>query len=585
MRRLVVVGSALGASLSLVVGGVCGAVLGLGGSSSEQAAATWRPAERVARAMPFHLDEAPPGVDVHVRPSTVSLLGRVASGASRRTAALGSAARSVVGAAVVPPGTAVLGGLGSHVSPSCSGTTDGNRVQVLYVREATTPSRWADLLPALRSDVADVDDTLALSSDTGGRRVRWVQDAACSPVVPEVVVPAGTLSQSDLTALISALDAQGLNRPDRKYLALADVARQCGIAETYQDDSPGSGNDNNGGVAMYARVDSACWTTDPGYHSVPAHELMHMLGAVQPSAPHHTRGGHCTDESDVMCYDDGSGQPMVATCTAPGSDALYDCGHDDYFDPGPSPTGYLARAWNTASSSFLDVVPPLGASAAPAPAAAPTASPTPTPSPSPVTPAPLIPAVVRVTLRAPATAYVGTALTVTATLTSPTGPLRAAQVRLQAASGTGTWRTVATTSAVAGSARFTVRAGTAGQVTLRALVPASATVVAAQSAVVAVRLRLAPSTLTATVAAAAGAARPVVLAARIASGGRGVAGQTVTLQQRTGTSPWRTLARRVTDARGAAAYQVRPARPTSYRWVFGGSPTLAPAVSRTASAG
>ncbi len=577
MRRLVVVGSALGASLSLVVGGLAGAVLGLGDSAGS--AGTWRPAARVAQAMPHHLDEPAPGVDVRVRPSTGSLLGALGGLPVRRPGAdlLRTATSAVGWAATVPPGTAVLGGLGAHVPPSCSGTTDGNRVQVLYVREAATPSRYAQLLPALRSYVADVDDTFALSSRAGGRRVRWVQDGACTPVVPEVTVADGTLTQSPITSLISALDAQGLNRPDRKYLVLADAASLCGIAETYQDDSPGSGNDNDGGVAMYGRVDAPCWAAHAGYHSAPAHELMHMLGAVQPSAPHPTRYGHCTDESDALCYDDGSGQAMVATCTTPGSEALYDCNHDDYFDPGPAPAGYLARAWNTARSSFLDVVPALGGAPAPAPAPAPSPAPRP---PAPAS-APLAPVAVSVRLRAPATAYVGTDLTVTATVTVATGAAPATQITLQQVSGTGTWRTVATVPSVAGSARFTLRPGATGRVALRAVVPASARVLAARSAAASVQVQRVPTSLTAT----ARAGRPAVLSARVVAGGRAAPGQTLTLQQRVGAAPWRTLTRRVSDRTGAVSQQVRPTRPTAYRWVFGGSATLAPAVSRTASAG
>lgn len=575
MRRLVVVGSAVTAALSLVVGGVAGAVLTVGAPAPAPAAGSWRPA---ATAMPLHLDEPAPGVDVRARPSTASLLEglgdarRLPTGADLLRAAGRRATSAAVASATVsprPPGAAVLGGLGSHVPPSCSGTTDGNRVQVLYVREAATPSRYADLLPALRSYVADVDDTFALSSDAGGRRVRWVQDAACVPVVPEVVVADGTLTRSPVTALISALAAQGLKRPDRKYLALADAATLCGVAETYQDDSPGRGNDNNGGVAMYGRVDSACWAARAGYHSAPAHELMHMLGAVQPSAPHQTRYGHCTDESDALCYDDGSGQAMVATCTAPGAEALYDCNHDDYFDPGPAPTGYLARAWNTASSSFLDVVPALRAG----PATAPTP---PAPAPTPVPAAALT-----VTLRAPATAYVGADLTVTATATAAAGPTPATSVVLQTTSATGAWRAVATAPATAGSARFVLRAGAAGRVALRAVVPASATVLTARSAVVTVQVQRVPTSLTAT----ARSGRPAVLRTRVVAGGRAVAGEQVTLQQRVGGTVWRTVVRRVTDRAGAVSAQVRPARPTSYRWVFGGTAVLAPAVSRTASAG
>jgi hypothetical protein len=80
---------------------------------------------------------------------------------------------------------------------------------------------------------------------------------------------------------------------------------------------------------------------------------MHNLGGVQPEAPNATPSWHCTDESDEMCYVDGSGVVMRMVCS--GRDGtLFDCNHDDYFFAGAPPaTNYLATHWNTAMSAFL----------------------------------------------------------------------------------------------------------------------------------------------------------------------------------------------------------------------------------------
>jgi hypothetical protein len=91
---------------------------------------------------------------------------------------------------------------------------------------------------------------------------------------------------------------------------------------------------------------------------VAAHELTHNLGGVQQDAPHATAGGHCWDDADIMCYDDGSGVPVQQVCAAAQEDLL-DCNHDDYFSTDPSPGTFLADNWNTASSGFLDTVPVL----------------------------------------------------------------------------------------------------------------------------------------------------------------------------------------------------------------------------------
>ena len=133
----------------------------------------------------------------------------------------------------------------------------------------------------------------------------------------------------------------------------ADANALCGIGTVY-DDMTTSGNLNDGRYASYARVDTNCWSTG---HSVAAHELTHTLGGVQARAPHATKNGHCYDESDLMCYDDSSGKVMRTVC-AQAQEQLLDCHHDDYFSTAPVAGSYLAKSWNTAGSSFLDVLPP-----------------------------------------------------------------------------------------------------------------------------------------------------------------------------------------------------------------------------------
>jgi hypothetical protein len=319
----------------------------------------------------LHLDVPPPGVDVHVSPTTQELL--TAAGVTAGSAVGGtSSAASSGGGPVhvrdgVPPGTPTTSSLTQHVLPSCSGTgTDGNRVQVAYVTQVGATDRYASVLPALESYVADVDDVMAVSSAEtgGGRRVRWVDDASCVPVIKHVVLPAGSLgsaSDSDggFTKTINAMKAAGYNAANRKYLMFVESDNLCGIAQVYPT-STKVGNLNDGGLPMYARVDSACWTST--YHSVAAHELMHTLGAVQGDVPHPSAAGHCTDDADVMCYVDGPGVVVQNICPA-WHEQLYDCNHDDYFSTDPPPGNYLATHWNTADSSFLDVVPALGASA------------------------------------------------------------------------------------------------------------------------------------------------------------------------------------------------------------------------------
>lgn len=250
----------------------------------------------------------------------------------------------------VPGGTA-----GAPATVPCYGDgTDGFRVQLLYVRASDRPDGYATWLPSFRQWAAQVDDVVnASAAETGGvRHVRFVHDAGCVPVVDNVVVtPSG---DGNLDQMLSELRAKGYTRTDRKYLVWADANVYCGIGEVYFDDDPGQQNANNGHPLVegtVARVDKACW----GQTSVliEAHELGHGLGAVQTSAPNATSLNHCTDEYDIMCYDDGgSGGPLRFLCPISHQNR-FDCNHDDYFSTDPPAGSYLATHWNIADNRFL----------------------------------------------------------------------------------------------------------------------------------------------------------------------------------------------------------------------------------------
>jgi hypothetical protein len=322
-------------------------------------------------ALSAHLDDPGPGVVLGTTPTAAQLQAAVAAGefpaqpgagvgdvSGAVTAAAAGTVRALLAAAPVPAGEPGVASLARHVSPSCSGTgTDGNRVQVLYAVEAGRPDRYEQLLTQLRSWVADVDDTFAASAakSGGGRLVRWVH-RDCVPVIAHEVLAVGALSNG-FDATISALVERGYAEDARKYLVFADDSSLCGIGQSYQDTAR-TANANDGAYPTYARVDSPCWAMPEGGHSTAAHELMHMLGGVQDNAPHSTGAGHCNDQADVMCYDDGGpASSMHAVCAD--QDDLFDCGDDDYFSTHPGAGSYLDLNWNTADSSFLDGAPAL----------------------------------------------------------------------------------------------------------------------------------------------------------------------------------------------------------------------------------
>jgi hypothetical protein len=245
-------------------------------------------------------------------------------------------------------------GTAQSTAVTCQGDgVSGKRVQLVYARAAGTPDRYATMLASFQQWAARIDDMVNLSAaQTGGvRHVRYVHDANCLPTVLNVTLTAA--GDDNFNNTIEEMRAQGHNRSDRKYLMWVDANVYCGIAQLYTDDRPGQENYNNGPSNIpgtVARVDSGCWGLT---NMVEAHELFHMLGAVQPGAPNATPGAHCTDDYDRMCYPDAQGVTVRIVCSSTDMENRLDCNGDDYFNTNPPAGSWLANHWNTANSAFL----------------------------------------------------------------------------------------------------------------------------------------------------------------------------------------------------------------------------------------
>ncbi|GAA2498276.1 RICIN domain-containing protein [Winogradskya humida] len=260
----------------------------------------------------------------------------------------GGASLSVGSPALIPdaaPGEADFI-MGTHDVACEADGRSGKRVQVLYLHEFGTPSRYSEYAGSIRNWSAGVDAIYDQSAaETGGsRHIRYVTTPQCRVDVHEVQLPTGALASFDRT--IAALQTLGYNRTDRKYLMFADSHVYCGIGTYIADKRPGLGNRNNGGPS-YGRVDSGCWSS-----SVAAVETTHMLGAVLQDSPNSTGGGSCTDNYDLLCRPDRSGKAMRDVCPKQHETRL-DCGHDDYFSTNPKQGSYLADNWNVALNEFL----------------------------------------------------------------------------------------------------------------------------------------------------------------------------------------------------------------------------------------
>jgi hypothetical protein len=229
----------------------------------------------------------------------------------------------------------------------CDGDgVSGNRVQVMYAHASDVASRYQAYAASFKSWTIGMDAIFNNSAaQTGGtRHIRFVHDANCNPIIPDVTLsPAG---DNNFMNTINELEAMGYYRTDRKYIIFMDARVYCGIATMSYDDTPGSGNANNYGDT-FGRIDAGCWSD-----VIPAHELMHQFGGVQLSAPHSSGEAHCFDGYDDMCRPT-NGTKIQVICSDSAQGSLLDCGHDDYYSTNPPSGSYLATHWNSANSAFL----------------------------------------------------------------------------------------------------------------------------------------------------------------------------------------------------------------------------------------
>jgi hypothetical protein len=290
---------------------------------------------------PHGNDIPPPGVSLYHRPTLRELQARTT---------LHSPSPRLRGLAAMQQATTATGGRTTAAAevPCIGDGTLGNRIQMVYARSLPAPDRYASLLASFRQWAAEFDQATWLSAAEtgGGRHLRFVTDDDCQLDVARAVLTSA--GEASFDVMRTELQALGHNRSDRKYLVWVDAATGiCGLGEVYDDQRATANNWNNTGP-MYARVDAPCW------HYAELHEIFHTLGAVQPDTPHHSAARHCTDEADVMCYDDDASGPVTMTTICPPEhEVLLDCGHDDYFSTDPPAGNYLATHWNTADSSFL----------------------------------------------------------------------------------------------------------------------------------------------------------------------------------------------------------------------------------------
>jgi hypothetical protein len=250
-----------------------------------------------------------------------------------------------------------------------------HQIHVVYARATGQLDNFNAWKDRLQANVSVVQRFLA-SQSGGAKALRFDMGTRCGPEyvdITSVALPSD-VTADDLDAVDAATrDALGPGFPSGYNLLIVTDGLTSnpggwlsGVAWLVSDDRPGSSNESNlGGLTavLWAPAGSpGNWRGTGWWPEGFLHEITHNLGGVQAGAPDATAYGHCTDETDVMCYQDGPGTILEDVCPeVTGAIAeIYDCGKDDYFAPAPPAGSYLATHWNVYNSAFMTPCSELG---------------------------------------------------------------------------------------------------------------------------------------------------------------------------------------------------------------------------------
>jgi hypothetical protein len=245
---------------------------------------------------------------------------------------------------------------------------DSHLVKLVYAHPSDAPSRFDTVSTTISDAVRSIIEYLYLES--GERKsLRFDLGTAEGPDcvdVQRVSLPKPAAAYVDPnvgTTFTKPLedDLRPLLGPQpgvRLYLVVVEIEnrRAGGLAQLEVDASP-EGAKHAAGDRFAFVFNPVLSDFNPRYVAQNGtHEVFHLLGAVQPSAPHTGGAGHCDDfQLDLMCTGgDPSCQLRQYTTTV--LPLPLDCNGDDYFNPEPPPGSYLATHWNTYNSPFLCVV-------------------------------------------------------------------------------------------------------------------------------------------------------------------------------------------------------------------------------------
>jgi len=232
--------------------------------------------------------------------------------------------------------------------------TDARRVMPIYAYPSDAPNRSSTYIASIRQQFQQANDMVSSTAAAFG--VSLSLKVACDAdgqITVRVVQMGFTRAQTDIDPVVNDLIGKGYNvTGQRNWIWFDGDTCGGGVAFGLNDDSPGVTNTVNNAIGY-----AISWGNCP--YTYILHEGTHSMGGVVNSAPNSSGAGHCNDDSDVMCYNDGGPRSSLYksnVCPGTGLDDFYDCNHDDYFNPSPAAGTFLATHWNIAGCNNLLIV-------------------------------------------------------------------------------------------------------------------------------------------------------------------------------------------------------------------------------------
>jgi hypothetical protein len=243
---------------------------------------------------------------------------------------------------------------------------DSHLVKLVYAHPSDAPSRFESVSTTISDGVRSIVEYLYLES---GERKSLRVDLGTSegpdcvdvqhvslPRPASAYIPPDTGTTTTQPLEDDLRPRLGSQPGVRLYLVIVEIEnrRAGGLANLVDDDSPGGAAHATGDRIAYVFNPAGPSDFNPRYVAQNGlHEVFHLLGAVQSSAPHAGGNGHCVDfQLDLMCTG-GDSSCQLRQYTTTELPLPLDCNGDDYFNPEPPAGSYLATHWNTYNSPFL----------------------------------------------------------------------------------------------------------------------------------------------------------------------------------------------------------------------------------------